>query len=140
MSLTSMSLSPYTRVASCSHSRTKSIGVFKHSGMEKRIPCVSMSMVMCTNTKVQDAFTRLTTCTYIRTTCMGHRHKPTLQKLQQTFDMAIAKAMASADTALSAAWHYSEGLSMGKSKVWVCLSDKCNSWDGSIPGRCLRGP
>jgi len=32
--------------------------------------------------------------------------------------MAIAKAMASADTALSAAWHYSEGLSMGESKVW----------------------
>ena len=40
MSLTSMSLSPYTHVASCSHSRTKSTGVFKHSGREKRIPCV----------------------------------------------------------------------------------------------------
>jgi len=38
MSLFSTSLSPYTRPASCSHRRTKSIGVFTHSVVENRMP------------------------------------------------------------------------------------------------------
>ena len=41
MSLSSMNLSPYTLLASWSQSRTKSIGVFRHIGVEKRTPCNS---------------------------------------------------------------------------------------------------
>ena len=38
MSLVSMSLSPYTRLASCSHSRTRSTGDLRHSGVANNKP------------------------------------------------------------------------------------------------------
>lgn len=46
MSVSSIILSPYTRLVSCSQRRTKSIGVFRQSGVENKRPYVGRKFIV----------------------------------------------------------------------------------------------